>query len=268
MMQFQNRIFIALVGLGAGLGAGVAQGQPLQLIRVADIPMVTYLGVGWQDVSAERAKALKLPEEAGVEVTVLVQNSPAAAAGMKVGDVVTQYNGQRVEGGEQLGRMLRETPAGREVKLQIYRNGAFQIIVAKVVSHPAMMIQGELVPMQPRSLPLQGTVQDVPVNRMSWVSSPLGAELESLEGQLADSFGVKGGGVLVRSVIRGSVAERAGLKAGDVITRVGDAKVTAPADVSGRIRAGRAQSATLGVLRDHREISLTIALDGNRLGEQ
>ena len=68
--------------------------------------------------------------------------------------------------------------------------------------------------------------------------------------------------------MRGLAAEKAGLKAGDVITRVGEAKVTTPADVSGRIRAGRGQSAILTVWREHHEISLTIALDGNQPGEQ
>jgi serine protease Do len=266
-MQSRNFVFMALVGWVAG----IAQGQPLQLIRVASIPMVSYLGVASQDVSAERAKALKLPEEGGVEVTFLDPldpHSPAAAAGIKVGDVVMQYNGQHVESQDQFKRLVRETPPGREVKLQIYRNGTPQIVAAKIELHPATMINGELVPIQPRPQPFPGLVQDVPLNRMSWGIGALGAELESLEGQLADSFGVKDGGVLVRSVVRGSAAERAGLKAGDVITRVGDAKVTTPADVSGRIRAGRGQSAMLTLLRDHREMNLTIALDGGRPGEQ
>jgi serine protease Do len=261
-MQFRNFIFIALLGLGVGLGARVAAGQSLQLIPVANIPG-SYLGVACQDVSAERAKALKLPEEGGVEVTLLDPNSPAAAAGIKVGDVVIQYNGQRVEGWEQFARLVRETPPGREVKLQIYRGGSPQIIVAKLATRPPLTMQGSLVPSAVHSQPFQGVLPDVPLNRMSWGSGILGAELESLEGQLAEYFGVKDG-VLVRSVMHGSAAERAGLKAGDVITRVGDAKVTTPADVSGRIRAGRGQSAMLTALRDRKEISLTIALDGNR----
>jgi serine protease Do len=263
-MQSRNFVFMALVGWIAG----IAQGQPRQLDRIANIPMISYLGVATQDVSAEMAKALKLPEVSGVEVTKLDPTSPAAAAGIKVGDVVMQYNGQSVENWEQFARMVRETPPGREVKLQIYRNGAAQIMAAKIELHPAAMINGELVPIQPRPQPFPGLVQDVPLNRMSWGIGALGAELESLEGQLADSFGAKDGGVLVRSVVRGSAAERAGLKAGDVITRVGDAKVTTPADVSGRIRAGRGQSAMLTLLRDHREMNLTIALDGGRPGEQ
>jgi serine protease Do len=265
-MQGRSFIYIALVGLCVGLGSRGAQGQPGQLTR-ANIPMVSYLGVATQDVSAEMAKTLKLPEVSGVEVTKLDTNSPAAAAGIKVGDVVMQYNGQRVENWEQFARMVRETPPGREVKLQIYRDGAAQIIAAKIALHAAMIIQGELVPTQPRTLPFQGLLQDVPLNRMSWGIGALGAEMESLEGQLADYFGVKDG-VLVRSVMRGSAAERAGLRAGDVITRVGDAKVTTPADVSGRIRTDRAQSAMLTLLRDHKEMNLTIALDGIRLGEQ
>jgi|SRR5579863_426242 len=265
-MQGRNLIFIALIGCGAC----VAQGQPLQLVRVADAPMVSYLGVASQDVSAEMAKALKLPEDGGVEVTFLDPldpHSPAAAAGIKVGDVVMQYNGQHVDSQDQFKRLVRETPPGKEVKLLIYRAGASQILTAKIVSHPAMVIQGELVPTQPRITPFRNLMQDIPVTRMSWGVGALGAELESLEGQLADAFGVKDG-VMVRAVIHGLAAERAGLKAGDVIVRVGDVKVTTPADVSGRIRTDRGQSATLTVVRDHREISLIVALDGNRPSEQ
>ncbi len=263
-MQSRNLVFIALVGWAGSM----AYAQQLQLIRIANIPTVSYLGVATRDVSAEMAQALKLPEVSGVEVTKLDPNSSAAAAGIKVGDVVTQYNAQNVENWGQFARMVRDTPPGKEVKLQIYRNGAPQIMAAKIELHPAAMLNGDLVPIQPRPQPLLGLVQDVPLNRMSWGIGALGAELESLEGQLAESFGAKEGGVLVRSVVRGSAAERAGLKAGDVITRVGDAKVTTPADVSGRIRAGRGQSAMLTLLRDRREMNLTIALDGGRPGEQ
>ena len=59
-------------------------------------------------------------------------------AGIKVGDVVMQYNGQQVEGQDQFKRLVRETPPGKDVKLQVYRDGAPQIVVAKIVLHPAM----------------------------------------------------------------------------------------------------------------------------------
>src|SRR5437868_14262640 len=60
----------------------------------------SYLGVGVVDVTAERAKALNLKEERGVEVTSVVDDGPAAKAGVKEGDVVLEYNGQAVQGTE------------------------------------------------------------------------------------------------------------------------------------------------------------------------
>ena len=72
-----------------------------------------YLGIGAQDIDADRAKALKLKEERGAEVTNVIEDSPAAKAGFKEGDVVLEFNGQKVEGIEQLTRMVRRLPAGR-----------------------------------------------------------------------------------------------------------------------------------------------------------
>ena len=82
------------------------------------------------EIDANRAKELKLKEDYGVEITRVEENSPAEKAGVKAGDVVLEYNGQRVEGMEQFGRMVRETPPGREVKLTISRNGATQTLTA------------------------------------------------------------------------------------------------------------------------------------------
>ena len=63
------------------------------------------------------------------------ENSPAAKAGIKEGDVVLEYNGQPVEGGEQLSRLVRETPIGRQVKVGVWRNGSMQTLTAGVEAH-------------------------------------------------------------------------------------------------------------------------------------
>jgi S1-C subfamily serine protease len=68
--------------------------------------------------------------------------------------------------------------------------------------------------------------------------------------------------------MKGAAAEKAGVKAGDVIVRVGDAKVATPADLTSRLRAGRGQSAGVTVVRERKELNLTLALDGYRPGEQ
>src|SRR5690242_20441701 len=122
------------VVLAACMTTGLAMSQGLG----------SFLGVGIQEIDTSRAKDLKLPDEAGVEVTRIAPDSPAERAGIKTGDVVTQYNGQRVEGMDQFSRMVRETPAGREVKIGILRNGAPQVIAVKIVARPA--ITGQLIP--------------------------------------------------------------------------------------------------------------------------
>jgi serine protease Do len=219
----------------------------------------SFLGVFLQEISGDRAKALRLPEETGVEITRVDPNSPAATAGLMAGDVVLQYNGQRVEGIEQFSRMVRETPTGREVHLQIFRNGAAQNVTAKVGARPAAAT--------PKPFTLQ--VPDGGFGKFDVLlrGATLGVQTEALTGQLADYFGVKEG-VLVRQVAANSAAERAGIKAGDVITRIGEAKVSTPADVTNQLRGQRGQSVSVSLMRDHREMNVMVLLDQNQNQQQ
>jgi serine protease Do len=204
----------------------------------------SFLGVGIQETAE------------GVEVTRIAPDSPAEKAGIKTGDVVTQYNGQRVEGMDQFSRMVRETPAGHEVKIGIIRNGSPQTIAVKIVARPA--ISGQLIP-APVQNPFELRFPDMPQSRMTWRSTILGIEAEALDGQLADFFGVKEG-VLVRTVTKGSSADKAGIKAGDVIVRVDDAKVATPADISTQLRALRGRPVSIVVVRDRKEINVMLSV--------
>jgi serine protease Do len=211
-------------------------------------PSRSYLGIGIQKITAERAKALKLREEAGVEVTRVAPDSPADRAGLKEGDVVLQYNGMKIEGLEQLSRLVRETPVGREARLDIFRNGAPLTLMARVGEHPSLpgMSDG-----------FSFHMPDVPRTIQGLRSPMLGVEAESIDGQLAQYFGVSEG-VLVRTVMKGSPAEKAGVKAGDVILRVDEAKVTTPAEISAHLRAARGKPVPVAVMREHKEINLTV----------
>jgi serine protease Do len=252
------------VFLAAGLTAGLGIGQiPPSAPRAAVFPgSGSFLGVAIQEIESSRAKELKLPEEAGVEVTRIAPDSPAEKAGIKTGDVITQYNGQRVDGMEEFSRMVRETPVGREVKIAIIRDGVPQTIAVRVVSRPA--ISGQLIP-APVQAPFASRFPDMPQTHMTWRSTMLGIEAEALDGQLAEFFGVKEG-VLVRTVNQGSAADRAGIKAGDVIVRVDDAKVATPADISARLRGLRGRSVSVVVVRDRKEISVTLVAGLRREG--
>src|SRR5215813_15097971 len=77
----------------------------------------SYLGVDINDVTSDRVGPLKLKEERGVEIVSVDQDAPAGKAGLKEHDVILEFDGTKVEGEEQLRRMLRETPPGRTVTL-------------------------------------------------------------------------------------------------------------------------------------------------------
>src|SRR5437868_15294059 len=103
----------------------------------------SYLGIGGIDIDEERAKALNLKEARGVEIKSVDPNSPASKAGLKDGDVVLDYNGQPVAGIEQFARLVRETPAGREVPLQVWRGGAMQTITATIATRPGATVHSD-----------------------------------------------------------------------------------------------------------------------------
>ena len=229
-------------------------------------PMVaggSYIGVMMQEVDSERAKVLKLHEAGGVEITVVEPDSPAEKAGLKVGDVVLKYNGLRVEGMQQFAHMVHETPPGREVKIDISRAGAPQSVIVKVAQRKAPhMEMGDMPPMPER---LDIHIPDLPRGFMTLRSSVLGVEAESIDGQLAQYFGVKDG-VLVRSVLKGTAAEKAGIRAGDVIVRIDDARVATPADISGRLRTLHGKAASVVLMRDHKELTISVTISDDDPG--
>ena len=235
--------------------------QPLAPPAVPSRFLVTppggYLGVGIQEITGDRAKALKLPSDTGVEVTRVAPDSPAEKAGLKSGDVVLQINGIKVESLEQSSKLVREIPVGREVKLEVFRNGASQTIIAKVGEHPP-------VPGIPDGIGFR--MPDVPRVIMGLRSPMLGVEAESIDGQLAQYFGLSDG-VLVRTVMKGSAAEKAGVKAGDVIFKVDDVKVATPPEISARLRAAHGKAIPVAIMRERKEMSLTVeAPEAPRLG--
>jgi len=207
--------------------------NPPQVRELANLPFVggTYLGVNLAEIDSNRAKELKLKEDYGVEITRVEENSPAEKAGVKPGDVVLEYNGQRVEGMEQFGRMVRETPAGREVKLTVSRNGSVQTLVA-VLSSRKVRFPANF----PDFVMPEFHMPDMPQIYTATRSAMLGVEAETLGSQLAVYFGVKEG-VLVRSVLDNTPAQKAGIRAGDVITKVDGMAVSAPSELSSAVRS-------------------------------
>jgi serine protease Do len=255
----------ALLGLALFAATAAAQDQdPLTRVQaqLRDLESVsplgggTYLGVSLAEIDANRAKELKLKEDYGVEITRVEEGSPAEKAGVKPGDVVQEYNGQRVEGMEQFGRMVRETPSGREVKLTISRDGAPQTLTATLASHKVRAFPENFRIVMP-DIP----VPDIPQIYTAMRTARLGVEAESLGPQLSEYFGVKEG-VLVRSVRENTAAQKAGIKAGDVITKVDGTAVTSPSELSGAVRAASAKKTySVELMRERKPQTVSVTVE-------
>src|SRR5262245_31179520 len=92
----------------------------------------SYLGVQIADVDADRAKELGLKEEMGAEIQEVSPGSPAEQAGLQKDDVITEYQGTRIEGVAQLTRLVHETPAGRSATLKVVRDGSSRTVQVKM----------------------------------------------------------------------------------------------------------------------------------------
>jgi serine protease Do len=244
--------------IALGLSAMFALAQPAHVVPAGG----SYIGVMMQEVDSERAKALKLGEETGVEITLVEPDGPAEKAGLKVGDIVLRYNGQHLDGNEQqFAKLVRETPAGREVKIDINRGGVMQTVLVRIAQRKAPKIEWADPPAR-----MEIHMPDMPRPMMQLRSSILGVEAESIDGQLAQYFGVKDG-LLVRSVSKGSAAEKAGVRAGDVIIKIDDTHVATQADIASRLRMLRGKSATVVLMRDHKELTVTVAISDEDPGK-
>lgn len=217
------------------------------------------------EVDSEIAKAAGLKEERGVQVTQVDPDSPASRSGLMVKDIILEYNGEHVEGTTQFVRMVSETPVGRKVTMGVFRNGAMQTLTAQIGARPGQNFSLYLdsphmvAPMPPSPpSPPDITMPDIPSGLLGWQSSSLGYMSEPIDGQLAEFFGVKEG-VLVRSVVEKSPAEKAGLKAGDVIVKADGTPVKSPREITGMLRRQRDQKKlSLTVVRSHKELTLEL----------
>ncbi len=234
-----------------------------------------YLGVDTRDITPDRLSELKLKEEHGVEVTMVDQDAPAGKAGLKERDVILNLNGSQVESVEQLRRMIHEIPPGRVVTLGISRDGQAMTLKAQLADRKKTfaMAPGKAFAFSMPSIPSIPAVPAMPLlPAMPEMDAPVsivvvhsstrsGLMVENLTPQLGDFFGAKDGrGVLVRSVEKGSRAEKAGFRAGDVIVKVNGESISDSGDFSHAMHVRKSSSVNVSIIREKREQNLTLPL--------
>jgi C-terminal processing protease CtpA/Prc len=238
-----------------------------------------WLGVGVSEVSADKMKSLKLSEERGALLGKIVPDSPAAKAGLKENDVVLEINGQRIEGTEQFRRMIHEIPAGRTASLTVWRDGRSQNIKVTVGKQEAgnskMFVDGPKsfafkMPTMPAMPDLSGLEHLRTFSMISPGRPVLGIDAENLAGDFGNYFGAPDGeGVLVRGVFANSVAAKAGLKVGDVITSLNGERIHNASELREKLLTSHeAKSIKLGVLRNKSAVTLTVELPQQKEEEE
>src|SRR6202790_2199846 len=225
----------------------------------------SYLGVDISDVTTERLSGLKLKEEKGVEVTMVDQDAPAGKAGIKEHDVILTMNGAAIESGAQLRRMIHEMPPGRIVTFGLSRDGQpVSVKVQLADKGKEFALSGHnMNNFHVRVPEIHIPDIDIPAINMVMVTSSArsGLMVENITPQLGEFFGVKNGnGVLVRSVEKGSRAEKAGFHAGDIIVKVNDQPVHDTGDFMHAVKSRDGAAISVGVVRDKKEQNLNLSL--------
>jgi serine protease Do len=235
------------------------------------------IGITIQDIEAAEPGSVK-GTTSGVVVEDVAPDGPAAKAGIQKGDIVVEFDGERVRSARQLTRLVQETPSGRSVAAVVLRNGQrtnltvtpsadrFDIGRLKDLRglardfHYAMPTPVPPTPPAPPAAPVPPSVWDFG-DLMGRSGGRLGITVSSLSPQLAEYFGTKDG-VLVSSVADGSAAAKAGLKAGDVITSIGGTEVDDPSDVRRAVQDAKdGEELTIGLTRDRKAMTLKATIE-------
>jgi hypothetical protein len=236
-----------------------------------------HLGVTLRDVTAQKAQQLKLAAVAGAIVSTVQPDSAAAKAGIKVGDVITEFDAVRVRSGAELRRLIRETPVGRTVAIKIVRDGKTSVLSAKLeASSNRLNFYGPETRIPAINMPEMRIQPPLGFSEgpfaFAFPSATLGISADNLTPQLAQYFGVKQGkGVLVSEVTTGGAADKAGLKAGDVIVEVDGKPVTDVEELRSALNdkfTDDTRKVSLTIVRDHHEQTVNAELTRSQSWEK
>lgn len=225
----------AVNAVGQGIGFAVPINMAKQvlggLLKEGKVRR-SWLGVTVEDLTPELARDLELPASlSGVVVSDVVEGGPGARAGLRSGDVITQFNGTRVDDAQRLRWLAATAGAGKSVGLAYQRGGKAERTNATL----AVMPESEPTTSVPQPVMVGLVVRevDVPTARSEGLALPLGA--------------------CVREVKPSSPAQRAGVQIGDVILKVNDLNIHAASTLSRAFNRVESGGLAKMVLRRHGE---------------
>ncbi len=263
--------FAKAAALGAVLAVTAAQvpiaaqdvGSPFHFEQFTTLSGGSQVGISIRDLGADDVSREGLEGLAGAYVEDVREGSPADEAGLRAGDILTSFDGERVRSAAQLARLVRETPGGRSVEVAIQRERSpLTLTITPEEGRPAVFgrAEGRGITSPRVAARIMPRVEDHLVELMPipGLTPRLGVQVQNVGEQLGAYFGAERG-VLVTNVDDDSPAASAGLRAGDVITSVDGEDVT---DVAGLRRAltGADGAVQLDIVRDRASQTLTATL--------
>jgi serine protease Do len=231
------------VGIGFAIPSNLASKVVAQLREHGTVER-GWLGVAMQPITPALAKALGRSDHEGVVVNEVQPNSPAAAAGLQQGDVITAVDGKTVTGPRELALTVAGFSKGTNAQLTIWRDGKERSVDVKIAAQPS---------------------EKTASAEESGTKTPVGLQLAPLSSAARTELGLDDNakGVVVANVTPESRAAESGIQPGDVIVKVGNDAVKTPSDAVSRIRAAeneKKEAVPLLVLRDGHTYYLALQL--------
>jgi serine protease Do len=204
------------MGIGFAVPSNMSRAVMDSLIKSGKV-VRGWLGVSIQEVTADLAKQFGIKQSKGALVSEVLPDSPAAAAGIQSGDVITTFNGKTVDGPSILRNIVAQTPVGVKVKVVVLRDKKPVTIDVKIAEQPRDLMQAE---------------GETSPGESSKETALAGVEVHNLTPDIARQLGLPAGmtGVVISGVEQGSAAQEAGLREGDVIMEINRQRVRDIAD--------------------------------------
>ena len=220
----------------AGPGTGIGFAVPAEIARdVVDqialhgVVRRAWIGVGYQELTPELASHFGVDPGHGALVSSVVESGPAAAAGLRPGDVILSIDGEALGEGRDLLRVVLRRPVGASLRMGVRRGGEELELAVTTIERPGQVVA------PPTGSPPRGG------------GDTFGLQLQALTPLLRQQARVAApSGAFVHAVAPGSPAERAGLRPGDVIVEADREAVDGPSKVQAALADG---AALLRVLR-------------------
>jgi serine protease Do len=224
------------VGIGFAIPSNLAKPIIAELKEQGHIDR-GWLGVSIQPLTPDLAQGMGLRADKGALISSVQEDSPAAQAGLKSGDVVVRFGDHEIDAPKDLSRVVAETASGATVPVKVWRDGAEHTVEVKVAA------MKEEVASAAQAGEESGPAASDTVDQ-------LGATLAPVNDLTRQQFGLSedAQGAVVADLEQDSALAEQGVRPGDVIERVNDRKIAKPSDVGKALQDAQADKRSVAVM--------------------